>query len=383
MRPWTEARRALGLSARLPAYRSFRRFGWPVLSPLFMSFVVTDRCNSRCLTCNIGTRYLDDPSVADGELTLGEYEQLFTSIGRPLWVTFSGGEPFLRRDFAAIVRALARRVRPRVINIPTNATLVERTAHAIGDILRDLGETRLVVNFSVDGLGEEHDRVRGFPGNFTRLQRLYAELRTHRDPRLVLGVNTVLSRFNVAGAETLFDFVHDELRPDSYVLEIAQTRPEYHNMGEDLRGERRELNRALESFLARGRRTRRYGVPRLVQAFRDQYYADARRGLVAPVAHECYAAFATCSVLPKGEVWSNTARAESLGNLREHGLDFAALWRSEQATAVRQRVKSAPCTCELSNTSYANMLMDFSALPRVLWRYLEPGKPQALTFSPR
>lgn len=361
---------ALRLAAKLPLYRTFRRAGFPVLSPLAMSFVITDRCNSRCLTCNIGARYLDDPSVADGELSLDEYHRLFPHIGRPGWVTFSGGEPLLRPDFVAVVSELARVVRPQVINIPTNATLVERTLAAVARILDGLGRSQLVVNLSLDGVGAVHDRLRGFPGNFERVVAVFRGLRALGDPRLVVGVNSVLSRFNVQVSDALFDFVMNELAPDSYVLEVAQTRAEYHNLGQDLRGEREQLVRALDDFVRRTRRVSRHGVPRLVQAFREDYYAAARRGLRSPVTHRCYAGFATCTVLAHGEVWSNTARAESMGNVRDFALDFAALWRSPAARAVRERVVAAPCDCELSNASYSNRLMDFGSLPRLLWRYL-------------
>src|SRR5690606_35108966 len=104
--------RDVGVLVRWPLYHGFRAFGWPALRPLTMSFVLTDRCNSRCATCSIGARYLDDPSVADGELSLAEYERLFASIGPLEWVTLSGGEPFMRKDLADVALALVRHTRP-------------------------------------------------------------------------------------------------------------------------------------------------------------------------------------------------------------------------------------------------------------------------------
>lgn len=338
--------------------------------PLAMSFVTTDRCNSLCKTCNIGKRYLENPRVADGELTLDEYAALFRSIGSLEWATFSGGEPFMRADFPEIVALLAETVHPRVINVPTNATLVRATDQGVRAILGRLGRARLVINVSVDGVGEAHDELRGFDGNSARLLECVAALRKIDDPRLVLGVNTVISRHNVEQSERIFDYVLERIRPDSYVVEVAQIRPEYHNAGERLAPDERGAKRAIDRFLELSSGRKRSGVPRLVAAFRRKYYDDVKRELGSPRGHACYSTFSTCSVMPKGEVWSNTQRADPMGNVRDFGLDFRALWRSEAAERARDRVRSERCHCETSNVAYSNALMDWAELPKVLYHFV-------------
>lgn len=369
MRLPLSARGAL-VAARIPLYRAFRRYGEPRLPPLAMSFVVTDRCNSLCKTCNIGRRFIEDPSVAEGELTLEEYTRVFSSLARPMWVTFSGGEPFMRADFPEIVARLAELVRPAVINIPTNATLVRGTTRGVEKILGRLGDTRLVVNVSLDGVREEHDRVRGFDGNFALAERTLAELRALGDPRLTLGVNTVLSRFNVERADEIFDYVLSVVRPDSYVVELAQIRPEYHNQDDVIAPDPALASRAIDSFLAKSDKHARRGVSRLVEAFRQKYYADVKRELRSPVGHECYSAFATCSVTAHGQVWSNTQRADPMGDLRDFDLDFRALWRSREAEAARAKIRAERCHCETSNVAYSNTLMNPRALPEVLYHFV-------------
>ena len=74
-------------------YRLFRATGWPKVLPFNYTVSVTARCNYRCATCRIWAEPLP-------ELSLAEYEKLFVSLGRsPYWVTFSGGESFLRDGF--------------------------------------------------------------------------------------------------------------------------------------------------------------------------------------------------------------------------------------------------------------------------------------------
>ncbi|MCZ7684303.1 MAG: radical SAM protein [Sandaracinaceae bacterium] len=340
-----------------------------------MSFVVTDRCNSRCKTCRIGERYLEDPSVADGELTLAEYRRLLPTIGRVEWVTLSGGEPFQRKDFPELAVAVAAALGPRVVNVPTNGTFVHAAVEGVRRILAGT-RARLVINVSVDAVGADHDRVRGFQGNFDRLLELVRRLRALAHPRLTIGANTVLSRFNAEHAQATIDFVLDELAPDSYVLEAAQVRPEYHNAEVDLAAPPALVRAALEHAVLRLAEERRDGVAALVSAFRSHYYREALRRLEGPVTHRCFAAYATCAIMPDGEVVSSTERGDPMGNVRDFDLDFRALWRSPSARAARRRVREAPCACQSSNVSYPNALLDPRAASRVLFaaaRAYAPG----------
>ncbi len=343
------ALRNASVLARLPLYHAFRASGWPRLRPLTMSFVVTDRCNSRCKTCRIGERYLEDPSVADGELTLAEYRRLLPTIGRVEWVTLSGGEPFQRKDFPELAVALASALGPRVVNVPTNGTFVHAAVEGVRRILAGT-RARLVINVSVDAVGADHDRVRGFQGNFDRLLELVRRLRALAHPRLTIGANTVLSRFNAEHARATIDFVLDELAPDSYVLEAAQVRPEYHNAEVDLAAPPALVRAALEHAVLRLAEERRDGLAALVSAFRSHYYREALRRLEGPVTHRCFAAYATCAVMPDGEVVSSTERGDPMGNVRDFDLDFRALWRSPSARAARRRVREAPCACQSART---------------------------------
>ncbi len=58
-------------------------------------------------------------------------------------------------------------------------------------------------------------------------------------------------------------------------------------------------------------------------------------------------------------------RAEPLGNVREQGYDFRAVWLGEKADAFRSSVKAHACACPLANASYTNLLLDAPSLARV------------------
>ena len=61
------------------------------------------------------------------DMTVEEWRQVFANLGRtPFYLTFTGGEPFLRADLHEMVIAGAELCRPSVITIPTNGLLTKR-----------------------------------------------------------------------------------------------------------------------------------------------------------------------------------------------------------------------------------------------------------------
>ena len=77
-------------------------FGFPRMKPVNVTVSTTYRCNSRCLTCNVYERPVD-------ELSAEEWDRAFRSLGRSAqWFTFSGGEPFVRKDLVEIVESACR-----------------------------------------------------------------------------------------------------------------------------------------------------------------------------------------------------------------------------------------------------------------------------------
>src|SRR6185312_8938130 len=154
--------------ARMQASYALSR---PLALPLNLTVSVSYRCNSRCKTCNVWQRPNDD-------LTLEEYEQIFASIGHAAyWFTFSGGEPTLRKDLPEIIGAAYRHCRPGIINIPTNGIQDQIIPARIERVLQAAPESEVIVNLSMDGVGEKHDQIRGVRGNFVRAMRTYAGLK--------------------------------------------------------------------------------------------------------------------------------------------------------------------------------------------------------------
>src|SRR6266513_6319715 len=144
----------------IPVLKASYATGHMIRLPVNITVSVSYRCNSRCKTCNVWLLPNDD-------LTLPEWARVFESLGSsPYWFTFSGGEPTLRKDLPDMVQAAYRHCRPGIINIPTNGIQDKIIPARIERVLQAAPTSDVIINLSLDGVGEKHDIVRGVKGNF-------------------------------------------------------------------------------------------------------------------------------------------------------------------------------------------------------------------------
>jgi MoaA/NifB/PqqE/SkfB family radical SAM enzyme len=332
---------------RITGYKMGRRLGRPLPMPVNLAVCITQRCNSRCRTCNVWRNPPGD------EMSVGEWERVFRSIGRShSWITFSEGESFLSKDAVSITRVIVENNDPQILLFPTNGILTRRVLDSVREIL-GFYRGRLIVNLSMDGVGEAHDRIRGVKGNFRKLLRTIDALSGLRDEfkNLSIGVNTVVSRFNIDHVEEIQDFVSKEISPDAHIFEIARNGASLYNRGTDIRP---DSGRYLEFAENLGGKD---SGRTLTHFFRRRYYSLLRETLEREKAViPCYAGISSAHISSSGEVWGCSMLCEPLGNLRKSGYDFKRVWKSEQARKVREGIRKRGCWCTMANSSYTNML---------------------------
>jgi MoaA/NifB/PqqE/SkfB family radical SAM enzyme len=292
---------------------------------------------------------------------LDEWDRVFQSLGTaPYWFTFSGGEPTLRADLPEMVASAYRNCKPGIINIPTNGIQDKIIPGRIERVLQSAPKSEVIINLSLDGLGLKHNEIRGVRNNWARAMSTWGHLKELKKQyrNLTLGVHTVISNFNVDSFGELCEYVQRELKPDSYITEIAEERVELDTVGLGITPTAERYTVAIDTLLESMRDKKLTGVAEVTQAFRRQYYDIVKRTLreqrqIIP----CMAGVASAQIAPNGDVWTCCVRAQSMGNLREHDYDFATVWKTGKANELRRSIKAGECFCPLANAAYTNMLI--------------------------
>ena len=342
--------------------------------PISITVSVTNLCNSHCRTCYVWKLYNDQPGLKEKELKTDEFDRIFSSLGKSIfWATLSGGEPFLRHDLPQICESLSRHCEPSIINIPTNCLVPEAIEDKTKRILEKCDFPSLIVNLSLDGLKEEHDKIRNVPGNFEKFNETYQRLRKLKSefPNLHLGIHSVVSKYSIDKLFDVYEYAKD-LGCDSYITEVAENRSELFNKDKDIAPSHDQYAAFVRGLVERtrgGSNPSGDSVSRTTRAFRLAYYelaAEVLRKHRQVVS--CYAGYASCQISAFGDVWPCCILGYdySMGNVRESDYDFKRIWVSPRAQDIRNYIKGKSCACPLANAHYTNMICNLTSALRVV-----------------
>ncbi len=342
--------------------------------PINVTFSVTGRCQSRCKTCYIW-KDKEHKNISE-DLNLVTIERLFRSIGWTYFFNVSGGEPFLRNDLADIVRLACKHLRPAVVHIPTNAIMPEKIEATTREILEIIHQeapgTVLTIKPSFDGIGDQHDEIRGVPGNFTKLLDTLSRLKILRDEfeYLHVGVGTVVSKFNQNSLESIIDYA-STLGVNTYINEVAEEREEFFNLGSGITPDEDSYRKIMLTFKDNVRASMKGMklLSRITTAMRLVYY-----DLAADILKEnkqvipCYAGILNVHINSDGGIWPCAVLAYNgqMGKVGENS-DFLEVWNSKEANNIRKSIKAGECACPLANQAYSNIIMDPKSLMKTIW----------------
>jgi MoaA/NifB/PqqE/SkfB family radical SAM enzyme len=300
---------------------------------------VTWLCNSKCKGCGIWEIPFDAPQLVRDELTLDEIKALLDSreLAGLRRLVFTGGEPLLRKELPEIARHAAARRPGIAVSIVTNG-LVRRTP----EIARAIVEAGAVLHlsFSLDGIGERHDAMRGVRDNFKKMIALVEALKPLRDGgRFDLGFVYTIYPENVNDVAAARALARDHGMGVGFGLARNDLARFWRGDGSKypaVRHEREAIRRELARLIDE--------EPQLGQV-RDLLLD---RHLIEEVQMKgtrftCYAGFRSVSVDPTGDVYACEGYYEPLkfGNLRQ--APFDALWTGERAAEIRRHIDQGRC----------------------------------------
>lgn len=180
----------------------------------YVRLSVTDRCDLRCTYC-MPEDFRDFEEPADW-LSFEETERLIGTFARlgVRRVRLTGGEPLLRRNLPELVARLSALPGIEDLSLSTNATQLDRHAHA----LKEAGVTRL--NVSLDSL--KADRVEQINGRDV-FDKVMAGLKAARE----VGFDRIkLNMVAMAGVnDDEIDAMVEFALSGNYILRLIETMP--------------------------------------------------------------------------------------------------------------------------------------------------------------
>jgi MoaA/NifB/PqqE/SkfB family radical SAM enzyme len=162
------------------------KYAWLGLTrrPVLVHFEVTMRCNARCGFCD----YWKTPAGERENETerCAEAARFFN----PMLVTFTGGEPLLRRDLEDLVAAVRDAISLKYITLLTHGGMLSLDR---ARSLWDAGVSQF--NISLDYVDGRHDAERGIPG---LTQKIFGAVSAMRSAGIdAIRFNTVIKRDNL------------------------------------------------------------------------------------------------------------------------------------------------------------------------------------------
>ena len=348
------------------------RLNWKALaipdvpSPPFLVLFINSICNLTCDHCfywrNLNQR---------NDLSVEEIFALARDLGRIENLNLSGGEPFLRKEFAEICRFFITNNAVEQIYVPTNGYYPERTIKALESIFEEKTLRYFVVELSIDGMPEYHNRFRGNPKSFQKLLETYdalAEMQK-REPRLRIHSISTATNENM----------HEIKKLTTYLYERCPAM-DHHNLA-IIRGDRKRENLITpsgESYTALYDYVRRLWAPREQGRYGSTVEPMLQWAKVKTLEKKtqvipCRAGVLSAVVYANGDVGVCEIH-KPLGNLRDKS--FREIWWSDEARALRNSIACKECWCTTevflwSSIAYQPVQLAKSMLGARVWE--KPG----------
>lgn len=184
-----------------------------MVKPLKLRIGLTNRCNARCIMCNIWKQEDNTAPALPHEIKVEEIDTILTRnaqfFSNLKHISITGGEPTLRRDFVEIWEVLHKHYPKMNISFNSNGFSTKKILKYVKSILEF--HPTMTVMISVDGFGENHDKVRGMNNVFPHVLKTVEEVAELRaaHPKLRLEINHVMTPLNVEDCMVLYKYCRD------------------------------------------------------------------------------------------------------------------------------------------------------------------------------
>lgn len=347
-------------------------------TPGYLIFFVTPFCDCRCPMCF--NREVVDHAASRKTLSLDEIDAISRNFPGLHHVNFSGGEPFLRQDFSKIPGLFYRNSGTRMFAIPTNSSRPAKIVEAIRSICASCPDGWVRITQSLDGIGEDHDVIRGKRGLFECVLELNRELSVLKQdlPNLSNGIAMVMSKFNEGKEYRILEYVYKNLQFDDFGALYVRG-DTFDPAAKQVSAEAyakfvqacREM--ALEKDKTAGLTGRLFSAINsvstdlLVRSIRNDEFVTRCKAGKNMVVMDDEGTVSPCEIL---EHYVQTGRAPLgtaiFGNMRDYAYDIRKILATEHAREIVEYIRDSRCYCTFECAMSVNVLYSPHLWHRIL-----------------
>jgi len=284
--------------------------------PLNVQLDLTYRCNERCIHC-----YLNHDD--HGEMTTAEIRDLLDQMADAgvFYLTLSGGEILMRRDFFEILEYARKRT--FCVKLKTNGILIRKKE---AERIKALGVESVQISI-YSHAPKVHDAISKLPGSFEHSMNAIRLLRSHGIHVIIANVLMVQNATDYAGVKALAAELGAQFIMDPTITPM-------------MNGDRSILNLNVEEAALREVFRNGDVVGNVEEFCAPPQGPDADALEMLP----CSAGHTACYVSPYGDVYPCVQFPLPSGNVRR--MKFADIWRdSPQLKQVRSITLRDMPTC--------------------------------------
>jgi len=345
--------------------------------PVQLTFFVTRRCNAKCPFC-FYVNNTRNSEISEAELSLDEIKRISISLGELLWLAFSGGEPYLRKDLVEISKVFYQHNSPAFMLFPTNGLLPDLIKDKTEQILKHCKNSVVTVKLSIDGLHGDHDSLRDTPGCFDKTMKTYHLLGDllERYPNFELGVNTVFCSENQDKMDEIIDFIQGLTNIKTHTISMVRGNLESSHYKEVDHGKYSHAISRLENNL-KNRTSNMY-------RFRGARLKAAQDILQRRLIHQtmlsqerqipCYAGRLNLVLTETGDVYPCEILSTSFGNVRDYDYNMKEIVHSDRAGPVLDSIYNKRCYCTHECYFITNILFNPRLYPALAKEYVQIQK---------
>ena len=313
--------------------------------------VVTKNCNSRCKFCKI---WQEQPV---NELTLAEYKLLAQNSKFLKWLNISGGEPTLRKDLVEIIKAFADNCPDlSMVNFTTNGILPEKII-SDAQAISKFNFNKVVINVSLDGTKDMHEKMRGITGNFE------SAIHTFRELRKIKNIDSFFA-FTMYGPNnsdvfSLMNSIKEQIpsiTAADFHLNLPQSSDHYYGNQSIKMPIDQNVLKIIDDFesLVPQKLDSLKIAERTYRTYAKEFYLTKKMPMT------CSAMMSSVYISEVGDIYPCTIWNKKLGSLRDIDFDIKKVIETPEYAKIREDIKKDNCPkcwtpCEAFPTIAANL----------------------------